>query len=59
MLKPRPYQEQAADFLYEHDRAMVLAPVGAGKTMITLTAMWAAIEDGIVGRWLEIGRAHV
>jgi len=28
----RLYQEQAADFLYEHDRAMILAPVGAGKT---------------------------
>ena len=26
----RDYQEQGADFLYEHDRAMVLAPVGAG-----------------------------
>ena len=39
MLSLRPYQEQAADFLYEHDRAMILAPVGAGKTAITLTAM--------------------
>ncbi|MFO0202869.1 MAG: SNF2-related protein [Alphaproteobacteria bacterium] len=38
-MKLRPYQEQAADFLYEHDRAMILAPVGAGKTAITLTAM--------------------
>ena len=24
MLSLRPYQEQAADFLYEHDRALVL-----------------------------------
>ena len=39
MLLLRPYQESAADFLYEHDRAMILAPVGAGKTAITLTAM--------------------
>jgi SNF2 family DNA or RNA helicase len=38
-MKLRPYQEEAADFLYEHDRAMILAPVGAGKTAITLTAM--------------------
>ena len=30
-MKLREYQEEAADFLYEHDRAMVLAPVGAGK----------------------------
>mgnify|MGYP000082084651 CR=1 FL=1 len=35
----RPYQNTAADFLYERDRAMILAPVGAGKTAITLTAM--------------------
>jgi superfamily II DNA or RNA helicase len=42
----RPYQETAADFLYEHDRAMILAPVGAGKTAITLTAMWEMIRDG-------------
>ena len=38
-LKLRPYQDEAADFLYERDRAMILAPVGAGKTAITLTAM--------------------
>ncbi len=43
--KLRPYQEQAADFLYERDRAMVLAPVGAGKTAITLTA----IDDMLYG----------
>jgi len=35
----RPYQETAADFLYGRDRAMILAPVGAGKTAITLAAM--------------------
>ena len=35
----RPYQETAADFLYGRDRAMILAPVGAGKTCITLTAI--------------------
>ena len=35
----RPYQHEAADFLFAHDRAMILAPVGAGKTAITLTAM--------------------
>jgi SNF2 family DNA or RNA helicase len=50
----RPYQELAADFLYEHDRAMVLAPVGAGKTALTLTAMQDALRDGIVKRWLVV-----
>jgi hypothetical protein len=44
-VKLRPYQEQAADFLYVHDRAMILAPVGAGKTAITLTAMRDLVED--------------
>jgi superfamily II DNA or RNA helicase len=34
MLKLRPYQDDAADFLFEHDTAMILAPVGAGKTAI-------------------------
>jgi superfamily II DNA or RNA helicase len=48
MLSLRPYQETAAVFLYEHDRAMILAPVGAGKTAITLTAMDAMIKDGHV-----------
>ena len=38
-MKLRDYQEKAADFLYENDRAMILAPVGAGKTCITLTAI--------------------
>ena len=54
MLALRPYQETAADFLFEHDRAMILAPVGAGKTAITLTAMWEMIRDGHVKRWLVL-----
>jgi superfamily II DNA or RNA helicase len=53
-LKLRPYQEVAADFIYEHDRAMILAPVGAGKTAITLTAMQDAIEAGLVKRFLVV-----
>jgi len=40
----RPYQEIAADFLYGQDRAMILAPVGAGKTAITLTALSALMK---------------
>ena len=59
MLKPRPYQEQAADFLYEHDRAMILAPVGAGKTMITLTAMQAMLKDGHAKRFLVLAPKRV
>ena len=59
MVSLRPYQDQAADFLFEHDRAMVLAPVGAGKTAITLTAMDAMIKDGHVKRWLVVAPKRV
>jgi SNF2 family DNA or RNA helicase len=55
----RPYQEQAADFLYEHDRAMILAPVGAGKTAITLTAMRDMVRDDHVRRFLVIAPLRV
>ena len=55
----RPYQETAADFLYEHDRAMILAPVGAGKTAITLTAMYDMLYEGHVKRFLVIAPLRV
>jgi SNF2 family DNA or RNA helicase len=60
-MKLRPYQETAADFLYEHDRAMILAPVGAGKTAITLTAMDDMWEHGVLGngRWLVVAPKRV
>jgi SNF2 family DNA or RNA helicase len=59
MLTLRPYQEQAADFLYEHDRAMILAPVGAGKTAITLAAMQDMLADGVVERFLVLAPKRV
>jgi SNF2 family DNA or RNA helicase len=58
-MKLRPYQEQAVDFLYEHDRAMILAPVGAGKTAITLTAMQAMLADRVVERFLVLAPKRV
>ena len=58
-LQLRPYQQQAATFLYERDRAMILAPVGAGKTAITLTAMDEMLRDGIVNRWLVVAPKRV
>jgi hypothetical protein len=58
-VKLRPYQDDAADFLYERDRAMILAPVGAGKTAITLTAMQAMLDDGLVKRWLVVAPKRV
>ena len=58
-MKLRPYQDEAVDFLFENDRAMVLAPVGAGKTAITLTAMRDMITAGHVKRWLVIAPLRV
>ena len=58
-MKLRPYQELAADFIYEHDRAMVLAPVGAGKTAITLTGMREMLRDGHVKRFLVLAPKRV
>jgi SNF2 family DNA or RNA helicase len=55
----RPYQETAADFLFEHDRAMILAPVGAGKTAITLTAMYDMLYEGHVKRFLVVAPLRV
>jgi len=55
----RPYQDEAADFLYERDRAMILAPVGAGKTAITLTAMQDCIRDGFASRFLVMAPKRV
>ena len=55
----RPYQETAADFLFEHDRAMILAPVGAGKTAITLTAMYDMLYEGHVKRFLVLAPKRV
>jgi len=58
-MKLRDYQEAAADFLYENNRAMILAPVGAGKTALTLAAMQDAIKQGLVKRWLVLAPKRV
>ena len=58
-LSLRGYQNEAADFLYERDRAMILASVGAGKTAIALTAMQAMLDDGYVRRWLVVAPKRV
>lgn len=58
-LQLRPYQDEAADFLFERDRAMILAPVGAGKTAITLTAMQEMLANGYVKRWLVLAPKRV
>ena len=59
MLSLRPYQNDAATFLFERDRAMVLAPVGAGKTALTLKAMQEMNADGHTARWLVVAPLRV
>jgi hypothetical protein len=58
-MKLRPYQEEAADFLFANDRAMMLAPVGAGKTATTLTAMQSMLADGYAKRFLVLAPKRV
>jgi len=58
-VKLRPYQDEAADFLFANDRAMVLAPVGAGKTAITLTAMAEMLAQGHAKRFLVLAPLRV
>jgi SNF2 family DNA or RNA helicase len=55
----RPYQNEAADFLFATDRAMILAPVGAGKTAITLTALQDMIRHGHINRVLVLAPLRV
>jgi hypothetical protein len=55
----RPYQEAGADFLYERDRAMMLAWVGAGKTATSITAMAAMLEDGHAKHFLVLAPKRV
>jgi len=59
MPKLRDYQEDGADFLFAHDWAMMLAPVGAGKTAVAITAMAAAIDEKLVKRWLVFAPRRV
>ena len=42
----RSYQERAATFLYEHDAALLVAPLGAGKSTAALTAFAELARDG-------------
>ena len=53
-MKLRPYQQDAANFLHATDRAMMLAPVGAGKTATALTAMQRRPQ-----RWLVVAPLRV
>lgn len=55
----RPYQLEAADFLTRRSRAMVLAPVGAGKTALTLSAIADLLYQGHASRVLVLAPKRV
>jgi SNF2 family DNA or RNA helicase len=42
----RGYQQRCATFLYEHDAALLVAPLGAGKSTAALTAIAELVGDG-------------
>lgn len=58
-MKLRPYQEEACDFLFSRDRAMVLASVGAGKSAIAIMTIKELIAHGHADRWLVLGPKRV
>ena len=58
-MRLRPYQDEAADFLFANDRAMILAWVGAGKTATALTAMKAMLDERHARRFLVLAPLRV
>jgi hypothetical protein len=42
----RSYQQRSATYLYEHDAAFLIAPLGAGKGAAALTGIAELIRDG-------------
>lgn len=58
--KPHDYQEYATSFILSHPACGLLLDMGLGKTVITLTALWALLLDYFdVGRVLIIAPLRV
>ena len=58
--KPHDYQEYATNFILSHPACGLLLDMGLGKTVITLTALWALLLDYFdVGRVLIIAPLRV
>lgn len=53
------YQQSAIDFLYEHNSALALLPVGAGKSVIGWTTAQELMRDGHVKRPLVFAPMRV
>lgn len=55
----RAKQLEAINFILEGYEALILADVGTGKTVITLTALFKLMEDGSVNRVLVLAPKRV
>lgn len=54
-----PYQQQAITHIFEHDRSLALMPVGAGKTVVTMTALQELMAEGVIERPLVFAPMRV
>jgi len=55
----RPYQNDLITHLYEHDGTLARLPMGAGKTVCTLTAIKELIDDGVLNKVLVVAPLRV
>jgi len=55
----RPYQQRVVSHLYDHDQAMAVLKMGAGKTIATLTAIEELIGDGEIRHALIVAPKRV
>jgi hypothetical protein len=55
----RPYQQRVVSHLYEHDQAMAVLKMGAGKTISTLTAIAELIGDKVIRHALIVAPKRV
>lgn len=53
------YQNDAVTWLYEHDHALALMPVGAGKSITTLTVLQELLADKVITRPLVFAPLRV
>jgi len=54
-----PKQQSAVDWIYNHDRSVLIAPTGAGKTIICLTAIAELIKEDIISKVMVACPARV
>jgi superfamily II DNA or RNA helicase len=55
----RPYQQDVATFLYEHDEALCVVRPGGGKTIAALTAFEELRREGVYTHALVLAPKRV